>query len=159
MIAPATPLYVLDTNILIAYTRVGKLGQRIEATYQLLAASRPPLISIVTEGEVRSLAPRNNWGAAKQQQRENLLGTLLRVSLDAPRLIAAYADIDAYSERRGRSMGKNDVKKASPESAPVLYGRRPHRDCGHRQRHHGHPADDRQGLRPPRSVLPESRLD
>lgn len=109
MIAPATPLYVLDTNILIAYIRGGKLGQRIEATYQLLAASRPPLISIVTEGEVRSLAQRNNWGAAKQQQMENLLGTLLRVSLDAPRLIAAYADIDAYSERRGRSMGKNDV--------------------------------------------------
>lgn len=31
----AAPLYLLDTNILVAFIRAGALGQYIEATYQL----------------------------------------------------------------------------------------------------------------------------
>ena len=102
-------LYLLDTNILMAYVRGGPLGRRIEADYSLLTTLNVPLISIVTEGEIRSLAVRLGWGAARMRQLAFLLSTFTRVSLDAPGVLDAYVAIDAYSARNGRAMGKNDV--------------------------------------------------
>ena len=107
--ATAASLYLLDTNILIAYVRGGALGRRIESAHGLLVTPRVPLISIVTEGEVRSLARQLNWGAARLQQVDFLLSTFVRVSLDAPGVIEAYARLDAHSRSIGEIMGKNDV--------------------------------------------------
>ncbi len=53
---PAGQLYLLDTNVLVAYIRAGPLGKWIESQYQLLSSPDKPTISIVSEGEVRSLA-------------------------------------------------------------------------------------------------------
>ena len=99
----------LDTNIVVHYVRGGPLGQRIEANYRLISGPVPPLISIVTEGEVRSLALQFAWGAARLQQMEYLLNAFVRIPLDAADLIQAYADLDAYSRSVGRRMGKNDL--------------------------------------------------
>jgi len=50
------PLYLLDTNILLAYVRRGDLFRRVEASYSLTTAVPAPAISIVSEGEIRALA-------------------------------------------------------------------------------------------------------
>ena len=107
--AAAPPLYLLDTNILVRYVRRDALGQRIEAAYSLLTTPTIPLISIVTEGEIRSLAKQLNWGALKRQQMGFFLTTFSRVSLEYPGLLESYAQIDTHSKGIGFSMGKNDI--------------------------------------------------
>ena len=104
-----SPLYLLDTNILVHYIRRDRLGREIEARYGLLLTPTVPLISIVTEGELRASALKFGWGAEKMDQLEFLLTCLARVSLEEPGLLNAYATIDAYSESVGISIGKNDV--------------------------------------------------
>ena len=48
--------YILDTNILVHFVRDDKLGQYIKAKYALLMGEPRPLVSIVTVGEMGSLA-------------------------------------------------------------------------------------------------------
>jgi hypothetical protein len=49
-------LYLLDTNILVAYVRAGPLGESIESTYGLRQPGFKPLICVVSVGEMLSLA-------------------------------------------------------------------------------------------------------
>jgi predicted nucleic acid-binding protein len=69
----ASPLYLLDTNILVALIRAGPLGQFIDATYKLHGQPYKPLICVVTKGEVRSLARQFGWGATKRQALADLV--------------------------------------------------------------------------------------
>ena len=102
--------YLLDTNILLAYVRWQALAQSIEATYQLGARQPTPIISIVSEAEIRVLAAQNRWGAFKLRMlEEKMLDFLTVVPIPYKDVIAAYVEIDDYSRRHGRMMGKNDV--------------------------------------------------
>ena len=102
--------YLLDTNILLAYVRWQALAQSIEATYQIGTRQPLPIISIVSEGEIRVLAAQNRWGAFKLRMlEEKILDFLTVVPLPYKDVIAAYVEIDDYSRRHGRVMGKNDV--------------------------------------------------
>ncbi len=101
--------YLLDTNILIQYVRDNQLAEWIENTYGLAALGDRPLTSIVNEGEIRSLALQFGWGSAKKRTLSNLLSDIIIVPLDRPEIVEAYAQIDFYSERNGRPMGKNDI--------------------------------------------------
>lgn len=105
----AGPLYILDTNILVHMVREDALGQQIKTTYDLLMTRTQPLLSVVTHGELRSLAYQWEWKEAKKKQTAFLFEYFGRVSTDKADIIEAYAVIDAFSERQGRSMGKNDV--------------------------------------------------
>ncbi len=105
----ASPLYLLDTNILLHYVRRDTLGQWVEVNYSLLTTPTVPLISIVSEGELRSLGLQRAWGATRMQQLEFLLTSFSRVSLDEPGIVEAYAALDAYCESTGNAIGKNDL--------------------------------------------------
>jgi len=102
-------LYLLDTNVLVQLIRQSSLGQYINQTFEPLMTTPRPLISIVTEGELRSLAYQWNWGEFKKNQLDFLCGFFGRYAIDNSEVIEAYAAIDAYSESVGRPMGKNDV--------------------------------------------------
>ncbi|MBB6051316.1 type II toxin-antitoxin system VapC family toxin [Armatimonas rosea] len=102
-------LYLLDTNILVHYVRGGALQQQIEQSYQLYLTPEVPLISYVTEAELRSLAIQFGWGPAKRTQLSYLLGTFRRIPIEEPQILEAYAEIDAYSVAQGFELGKNDV--------------------------------------------------
>ena len=104
---PAT--LILDTNILVHYVRGDVLQQQIEATHQLYLAEEVPFISYVTVAELRSLAIQFGWGVTKRVQLNYLLATFRHIPIEEPRILEAYADIDAYSVAQGFEMGKNDV--------------------------------------------------
>ena len=116
--------YLLDTNILLAYVRWQALAQYIETTFQLGQQHPAPIISIVSEAEIRVLAEQNEWGAFKMRiLEEKLLDFLTVVPIPYRDIVAAYVEIDAYSRRHGRVMGKNDVwiaATARVEGATVL---------------------------------------
>lgn len=105
---PPAPLILPDTNILVHYIRRSALYQHIEATYAL-TQTPPPLLSIVSQGEILSLAAQFGWGQGKRQQVLQLLGRCVTINLDYVGLVEAYAEMDAYSLRIGRSIGDNDL--------------------------------------------------
>jgi tRNA(fMet)-specific endonuclease VapC len=101
--------YLLDTNILVHLIRQDALGQYLNTTFHLLVREPRPIIAVVTEGEIRSLAYQWNWGKLKKERVNFLCGFFGRYSIDSPEVLEVYAVIDSYSESMGRPMGKNDV--------------------------------------------------
>ncbi len=89
--------------------RQDTLGQHIKNIYSPLMTDPRPIISVVSEGEIRSLAYQWNWGNAKKDDIRFLCGFFSRYSIDSLEVLDAYAVIDAYSESVGRPMGKNDA--------------------------------------------------
>lgn len=107
-----SPLYLLDTNVILALVRGKALGKYIEATFGLIPGNRRPLISVVTHGEMRVLASRNGWGTAKLDALQNALDALVTVDINIAAVIDAYVEIDVYSQQHpagDRNMGKNDL--------------------------------------------------
>jgi tRNA(fMet)-specific endonuclease VapC len=99
----------LDTNVLVHLVRGDAVWARVRATYQPLLIDPRPIISVVTAGELRSLALQFDWGSVKTDQMEFYLGYLQRVSIDDSEIIRAYAVIDAHCQRTGHPLGKNDT--------------------------------------------------
>ncbi|MDX9912516.1 MAG: type II toxin-antitoxin system VapC family toxin [Phycisphaerales bacterium] len=103
------PLQLLDTNVLVALIRAGALGQYIDATYQLRQARFKPLISVVSVGEIYSLARQLEWGPKNVAEVAKLLDNLVVEDINVPEILVAYGEIDYASRKIGRRMGKNDV--------------------------------------------------
>lgn len=59
-------MYVLDTNILVLAVRKAEIWQRVQTTLSLNSSNM--LISIVSQGELYSLADQFGWGNSKQEQ-------------------------------------------------------------------------------------------
>lgn len=110
--------YLLDTNILLIYLRSKKERAQIESTYDPFGANNNPIISIVSVGEIKSIAKRNYWGKRKLQLLAEILNSLIIIDINSEDLIEKYAEIDAYSQGKiidkplpmtSRNMGKNDI--------------------------------------------------
>lgn len=104
--------YLLDTNILVALCRGGSIGNKIRQDFSLQNKSQGTLISIVSHGEIRSLAKNNRWGRTKLQVMENMLSNSATVVLQHPDVINAYVEIDHYAQtypKGALNMGKNDL--------------------------------------------------
>lgn len=121
--------YLVDTNILLLYIRQDSRVPAIDAAYNPLAASATSIISVVTEGELRSIALQRNWGTSKSAALEAMLKKFLIADIHIQEIIAAYAEIDAFSQGKlqarplgmtARSMGKNDLWIAATASVLKL---------------------------------------
>jgi tRNA(fMet)-specific endonuclease VapC len=111
---------LLDTNILFHLSKDPKkrlLNTVINPDVQKL------YLSVVTLGEIRSIALRNSWGKDKWNAIEVLLKTVFLIDINE-NLVETYAQIDTFSQRRNpsfndyqfatpRNMGKNDLWIAS----------------------------------------------
>lgn len=105
----ATPLYILDTNILVHYARASAVWERVRDIYQPLVIEPRPIISAVTAGELRSLAIQWQWGKQRLDQVEFALAYFQTVMVGDAKLIRMYATIDAHCDGIGQPMGKNDL--------------------------------------------------
>ena len=108
---------LLDTNILVHYVRRDAVWTRIRSRYRPLMASPTPLISVVTTGELRSLAYQWNWSAAKRSQMEFILGYFKVVTIHDAAVVEAYSIIDSYFQVQGQVLGKNDLWIAATAQA------------------------------------------
>ena len=116
--------YLLDTNILVHYIRKDEISRRIDVDYSPFSPSNRVVVSIVSFGEIKSIAYQNGWGIKKIQLLENLLLTVLRADLTLD-IVDRYAEIDSYSQGvhptipaffSARNMGKNDLWIAATAS-------------------------------------------
>jgi len=111
--SPQQPInYLLDTNILVAYIRAGKIGEHVESKYHFRCSPNKPMISIVSAGEILSLAKKLNWGGGKQSLIKELLEEFVIVDLNSPDIWGAYAEADYFCEKEckpAEKIGKNDL--------------------------------------------------
>jgi tRNA(fMet)-specific endonuclease VapC len=112
--------YLLDTGLLVGYIRGAGFADYADRRFAL---SQPPsvqLVSVVSKGEIYSLAIQFNWGVQKRQELDDLLRRIPTVDINTAAIIHRYAEIDAFSQGKdrtrplpsgvsSRNMGKNDV--------------------------------------------------
>jgi len=119
--------YLLDTNILLAYLRDSELANEIDKHFQPLSFPNTPVVSVVSLGELKSIALRNNWGQKRLDLLNRFVKQFLIADINISTIIEKYAEIDAFSQGKlvtkvlkesARNMGKNDLWIAA--SASVL---------------------------------------
>ncbi|MFN0016594.1 MAG: PIN domain-containing protein [Saprospiraceae bacterium] len=112
--------FVLDTNILVHFVRSDAHIRQLDDRFHLFAPENSTFVSLVSVGEIRSLAFQLNWGEAKIQRMNFFLHALNPFPVESDEIAAAYADLDAYSQclhpryptptgMSSRNMGKNDL--------------------------------------------------
>jgi predicted nucleic acid-binding protein len=115
--------YLLDTNIVLLSVREAQFRQAINQKY--FQNGNLPIISVVSMGELRSLALRNGWGEPKWKKLANILNTFLIADIHSEDVIQCYAEIDAFSQGKftkqkssfsAKNMGKNDLWIAATAS-------------------------------------------
>src|SRR6516165_8605164 len=114
---PAAHDYLLDTGVVVALLRGKRLGKYIEHRFGLLGSLNRCLISVVTVGELLSLARQFGWGSAKRQELQEVLDEIVWIDINQPDILDAYGEIDHYSHTQGIKMGKNDVWIAATAKA------------------------------------------
>lgn len=106
------PIYLLDTSVILSLVRGNEVGRHIDSHFGLRAAPQRPLVSVVSLGEARVLATRNNWGIAKRRVLSDAFDNLVVVDISHSSVIDAYVILDLASQSHpggARNMGKNDL--------------------------------------------------
>jgi tRNA(fMet)-specific endonuclease VapC len=104
--------FVLDTTTVLHLIRGKELGKQIDAAFGLTTALHRQTVSIITHGELRVLAERNNWGPAKQKALAAALDNLVTINIDTDAFIDAYVRIEEACRNSAggeRKMGQNDM--------------------------------------------------
>ncbi len=110
--------YLLDTNILIIYSRSSSIAKQIELEHNIFDGENNLAISVVTVGEINSLIEQNNFGLRRQNDIKKLIDKVFKIDINVRKVMEAYGKIDAYSQGRlkekplknsARNMGKNDL--------------------------------------------------
>lgn len=110
--------FLFDTNILLYYIRENATTSIIDSTYNPFANGNTPVLSVVSVGEIKSIALRNNWGKAKLNKLRELMSLFVITDINSDDVLDMYAEIDAFSQSKlknkslkmtARNMGKNDL--------------------------------------------------
>lgn len=113
--------YLFDTNIVIAFLRRNSVAQMV-ARILSLTDNNQIYISIVSVGELWSIARQNTWSSEKQRQLQHILNDYIQIAVSDTELLIQYADIDAFSQNKlpgrplnttARNMGKNDLWRSA----------------------------------------------
>ncbi len=109
--------YILDSNILIYLVRENSSVISTLDEMDVFGANVSS-ISFASFGESLAFALKNKWGTSKIARLEFLLKRIPNLEIAGRPLADAYAEIDAFSQRRhptlkstfsARNMGKNDL--------------------------------------------------
>ncbi len=117
--------YLLDTNIVLIYTRESPLTKLIDNDYDLFNERHKLFISVVTVGELESIILQRNYGEKKISVLNKLFSNFSIIDINIQEVIAKYGEIDAFSQGKlkgksssfsSRNMGKNDLWIAATSS-------------------------------------------
>ena len=115
--------YLLDSNIILIYSRNGEISRKIEEKYQIFNGENRLAISNISLGEIDATIKKLNLGEKRKSIILNLLDNLNEFGISFQEVISKYGDIDAYSQGKlgkvdftARNMGKNDIWIAATAS-------------------------------------------
>ncbi len=107
---------ILDTNICIALLRGGAAAQTISTLYPNELSTSDYRVSLVTVGELYSLASQWNWGSTRWDALDDFLHQTQIVDINDESLLMNYARLDHAAHLLGRGIGKNDLWIAATAS-------------------------------------------
>lgn len=113
-------VYLWDTNMTIHRLRRSKTYQQLDEVHAFFASDNQVVVSIVSVGEIYSLAYQRQWQSNKLARLAHILGNMKPLPIARQAIIDAYVQIDAYSQGKSpkrplptgltsRNMGKNDL--------------------------------------------------
>jgi len=117
--------FLFDTNAIIIYFRDYEIKSKLDELHNPLGDEHTAIISVVTLGEMESLALRNKWGAKRIRVVNDFLAKFVVADINAKSVISRYAEIEAFSQGKlegktsgvsARKMGKNDLWIAATAS-------------------------------------------
>jgi len=115
--ATDTPTYyLLDTNILLAYIRKGKVGEYVEDTFHLMSSPYRPLVCVVSLGEIYALAKKLQWVDEKLGVMDRLIKETVAVDISADKVLRAYAELYDFT-RTHNTIPHNDLWIAASAKA------------------------------------------
>ena len=119
-------IYLLDTNIVLAYLKKSALAAALDKQYKLLSEGARPFISAVTVGELWSLCLQNNWGSKRRDLLLETLRQLTILDINIEPIVQNYAEIDAYSQNR---LIGHQLSTSARNMGKMTYGLRQRRQC------------------------------
>lgn len=117
--------YLLDTNIIIIYSRDNDLSKKIESQHNIFSDQNRLFISVVTQGEIEAVIKKSKLGQRRKSNIHKILNGIRTITLNYQEIISRYGDIDAFSQGKlesrlgnftSRNMGKNDMWIAATAS-------------------------------------------
>lgn len=113
-------IYILDTGTLLGYVRGAKYAEYVEEKYSVSSPPNIAFVSVVTIGEIYSLAMQFGWGKNKMERLRKIIEKIPYVDINHQKILEKYAEVDAYSQGKhpslklqervsSRNMGKNDI--------------------------------------------------
>ena len=90
----------------------------IEEKYSPFSEVNIPIVSVVTHGEIESLALRNKWGEKRKKAVAKFFEKCVTTDINSRDVIKKYGEIDTFSQGKlkklplgqtSRNMGKNDL--------------------------------------------------
>jgi tRNA(fMet)-specific endonuclease VapC len=118
--------YLLDSNIILTYSRSDKITRRLEANYKIFDGQNRIALSVVSKGEIEAAILKLGLGEGRKRRIQYLMNRLTIFGINFDKIIQKYAEIDAYSQGKiktptakfsSRNMGKNDLWIAATASA------------------------------------------
>ncbi len=100
--------FVLDTGLLVGYLRGAGYADYAERHFSMSTPPNFPVVSVVTLGEVYSIALQFGWGEDRLRRLGDALRRIPPVDISSPQVIERYAQIDSYSQ------GKHPSRKLPP---------------------------------------------
>lgn len=119
--------YLFDTSILLHYVRGSMLALHVDNQYRPSELPNYAVVSVVSIGEMYSLALRHKWGAQKQDTLKKLINSIPSVDINNSSIINRFAELDVYrlgkhpekplaAGESSKSIGDNDLWIASTAS-------------------------------------------
>lgn len=105
----SSELLLLDTNVVVQLARGKAAGESIDRTFGIRARRERPLLSIVSVGELHSLAKLWSWGVGRISGLRSLISELVVVDIQREPIFERYAEIHAHCVKKGISIGDNDT--------------------------------------------------
>ncbi|HUI90609.1 MAG TPA: type II toxin-antitoxin system VapC family toxin [Chitinivibrionales bacterium] len=108
--------YLLDTNVLVHYVRGSTLALLVDNQYGPSVPPNYTVVSIVSIGEMYSLAVCRKWGEQRKDILKKLLRSIPAVDINNSSILAQFAEIDAYR------LGKHPEKQLPPGQSARAIG-------------------------------------
>jgi tRNA(fMet)-specific endonuclease VapC len=107
--------FLLDTNILLHYVRGSTLALLVDNEFSPSVLPNYSVVSVVSLGEIYSLAICRKWGDQKKDILMKLLKSIPSVDINNPLILSRFSEIDAFC------LGKHPEKPLPPgESAKSI---------------------------------------
>ncbi len=92
--------FLLDTNMLLGFTRKAAWAQWAYQTYDLGNESTMVFTSVICRGELLALAEKNGWGTNKRESLVEVLNRFPTVDLNKEPILNHYASLDTWTHGR-----------------------------------------------------------